>query len=197
MVCLKTPSNIYGQVSSYVTQLTHAQCPRWLIEHVAFTWVDSWPTQLMGPPSKLTQHLINSSPRQSSCISSCLHRTLESPYLSHGPQVLTSSQPEIIVFLENISSQQPPVTKISIPRYILHRYVIYWKIISIHDHQSPGHNLHMLLPIVEGWLLHLKLHSSCSISCRPHHMSSSCELLPWYSNIMLTHPSTCRPPCLN
>ena len=39
------------------------------------------------------------------------------------------------------------------------------KIISIHDHRPPCHNLHMLLSIVEGWSLHLKLHASHNILC--------------------------------
>lgn len=33
------------------------------------------------------------------------------------------------------------------------------EIISIHDHRLPCHNLYMLLPIVEGWPLHLKLYT--------------------------------------
>jgi len=45
-----------------------------------------------------------------------------------------------------------------------------------------------------GWSLHLKLHASCNILCRPHHVLSSCELLPWYSNIMLTHLCTLSNP---
>lgn len=43
---------------------------------------------------------------------------------------------------------------------------------------------------VEGWSLQLRLHFHCNISCWPHHVSSSCELLPWYSNTTLTHICT-------
>jgi len=103
---------------------------------------------------------------------------------------------EIIIVLNNHSSQQPSTTNIFIPRHIIHWYVIHQKVSSIH-----GHHPHLLqsphaAPTVEGWSLHLKLHAHYNISCWSHHLSSSRELLPWYSNIMLTHLCTLLDPMI-
>jgi len=98
-----------------------------LVQHVAFTRVEVRPAQLVGPPSQLAQHRIKLPLVRSFHIShksfarwSCLARRTDRRSI-HPPPL------EVIVVLDKISSRQPHVTKITIPRYTPHRYVIYQK----------------------------------------------------------------------
>lgn len=178
IIFLQTPSNIYRRVAG--GGLCHPadphQTPGRLVHNVLSCPEDGRPAQLMGPPPQLAQHLINS-PKVH--FVSCFART------SHGGVALPVAQtagPDILPHWKSLSSStiSHPGNHLSLrsPYQGIHPSVCHTsKIISIHDHRPPCHNLHMLLSVVEGWSLHLKLHAHCNI------MSTSscvvpCELLP-------------------